>query len=444
MGGEGAVTAGSDPDRDLARLAESARRLGVEMDEAEALAWLTALTAAAAEDVVVDGESGVFGHRVTMLDFSNAELAHFRRIGRLVEFEEAPGVETALALSGSAAQSKIQTYPGDADYFERVNIHAPTREAACARLAELIRAKALATREGEGFRLVEVKFGSYPEDVVRDGTPLPAGSPISWSPAEIEAGQIEVETPGGTPQAITWDGVAADPGWCKLDWVVADPVRRQVANASNMLDVTWEAPDGSIIPLDGYLDPYFQEVYLESESIPLFSKLAEHVSDDALDDYVARLRKEVAKYVAHDPRNYGKAAKRMYNIFRLSGRYEEAAFLRELFDEPATVLYQVWSVLRTLEEASVPGSPITKGVVLAQLDDLIVHVVRVLEGEQEEAIVRELLTLRDTIGREDRLDARSASVEAARAEVINLVNNFFRDKLTGYPAIAEYLAEVGG
>ena len=40
-------------------------------------------------------------------------------------------------------------------------------------------------------------------------------------------------------------------------WVIADPVRGALANASNMLDVTWEAPDGSVTPLDGYLDPYF-------------------------------------------------------------------------------------------------------------------------------------------------------------------------------------------
>ena len=44
-----------------------------------------------------------------------------------MEFEDSENVETALALSGSAAQSKIQTYPGDADYFERVNILAPTQ-----------------------------------------------------------------------------------------------------------------------------------------------------------------------------------------------------------------------------------------------------------------------------------------------------------------------------
>ena len=45
--------------------------------------------------------------------------------------------------------------------------------------------------------------------------------------------------------------------------------------------------------------------------------------------------------------NYGKAARRMYNVFRLTGRYREAAYLRELFDEPVTALYQVAALLRT-------------------------------------------------------------------------------------------------
>ena len=59
-----------------------------------------------------------------------------------------------------------------------------------------------------------------------------------------------------------------------------------------MLDVTWEAPDGTITPLDGFLDPYFQEIYLDSESIPIFSKLSQHVSANALDQYVEQLEKE--------------------------------------------------------------------------------------------------------------------------------------------------------
>jgi hypothetical protein len=70
-------------------------------------------------------------------------------------------VETALALSGSAAQSKIQTYPGDCDYFERVNIIAPTRTEACEILAKTMREKSLNSLSGPNYQLIEVKFGSY-------------------------------------------------------------------------------------------------------------------------------------------------------------------------------------------------------------------------------------------------------------------------------------------
>jgi hypothetical protein len=433
------------PSTDLGRILDSAARLGVEVDEEEALQWLTAIASAGEQEgIVIDEATGVFAHSVTMLDFSPEDLAHFRAVGRLVEFEDEDGVETALALSGSAAQSKIQTYPGDCDFFERVNIHAPTREAACERLAELMRAKILATRSGETYAFIEAKFGSYPAEVVRDGRTYAAGSPIAWTADEIAAGGFRAETSEGQSVEVRWDEVALDPGWCKLDWVIADPARGALANASNMLDVTWEAPDGSITPLDGYLDPYFQEVYLEAESIPVFSKLAEHVSPDALNEYVAQLEGEVYKYVAKDPRNYGKAAKRMYNVFRLSGRYEEAAYVRELFDEPAALLYQVHALIRTVEEASGPGSEITADTVVAQLDQLVLDVVRTLEGSEEEELVSELLALRSGITGGSDADLRSATVAGARQRVINLVNTFFYERLTALPQIREYLDGVGG
>ncbi len=430
------------PSAEIARILESARRLGVELDEEEALQWLSAMAAGpGGGDVVVDMRTGVFGHRVTMLDFSPEELAYFRRVGQLVEFQDEPGVvETALALSGSAAQSKIQSYPGDCDFFERVNIRAATRPECTAILSRLIRDKALGTEKGATHQLIEVKFGSFAAEVVRGGKTLKAGSPVSWSPAEIHAGKIELQSPDGAPLTITWDQAAQDPGWTKLDWVVADPLRGQLSNASNMLDVTWEAPDGSITPLDGYLDPYFQEVYLEAGSIPIFSKLAKHVSADALEDYVAQLQKEVNKYLGKDL-NYGKAAKRMYNIFRLTGRYEEAAFIRELFDEPATVLYQVWSLIRTLDDALVPGSSIPLDALHRQADVLIAEVRDALEGTQEIEIVRRLERLRDTLGDEAVRLAWTTQAEAARGEVINLVNNFFHTKLTGHPAIRVYIDE---
>ena len=243
-------------------------------------------------------------------------------------------VETALALSGSAAQSKVQAYPGDADFFERINIITPTREEACRVLADLMRDKAASSAGGPNHRFMDMRFGSYPYDVVRDGETQKQGGSIVWKLAEIEAGAIEVTRPDGSPASLTLDEMAHDPGWCKIDWIVGDPANKRLANASNMFDVTWEAPDGSITPLDGQLDAYFQEVYLDAASIPIFSKLAKHVSEDALGDYCDALEKEVHHYLG-DP-NYGKAARRMYNLFRMNGRYAEAAYIRELFDEPAS------------------------------------------------------------------------------------------------------------
>ena len=190
--------------------------------------------------------------------------------------------------------------------------------------------------------------------------------------------------------------MALDPGWCKLDWVVADPSHGTLANASNMLDVTWEAPDGSITPLDGYLDGYFQEVYLEADSIPIFSKVVRNATPDALDDYVAQLEHEVAKYVTQEL-NYGKAAKRMYNVFRLTGRYMDAVYLRELFDEPAALLYQVWSLVRTIDDAVNPDEPTTMREAVTQADALITEVASVLDGAEETEIVRTLVRLREQL-----------------------------------------------
>ena len=433
----------SDPKQnDLEKIIKSARRLGVEIDEGDALQWLTAVSAQSQSGFEIDEDSGVFGHSISLLDFDDADLAHFRKIGRLVEFEDIPGkVETALALSGSAAQSKIQTYPGDADYFERVNIIAETKDEACKILANLMREKALATLKGDTYQLIEVKFGSYPFDFRRGGTTQSKDNPIAWFPKDIQAGKLVGETSGGKNVEILWDDAARDPGWCKLDWIVADPIRKQLVNASNMLDVTWESPDGEVIPMDGYLDGYFQEVYLDAQSIPVFSKLVKHVSGDALDDYVAQLEKEVKKYCTKDP-NYGKAAKRLYNIFRLTGRYADAAYLRELFDEPTTILYQINALIRTIDESFQPGSKIDQSTILSQADELILGVTSALEGEKEIEIVRMLLNFRTLLADDINRGKLSPQANAARAEIINIVNNFFYEKLTGIKSISQYIKNI--
>jgi hypothetical protein len=434
--------AGVDPSEDLRRIVESAARLGVELDEADALQWLTVMAAGSgASEVVVDIGSGTFGHRVSMLDLDPTALARFRDIGRLVEVPDRPGVvETALALSGSAAQSKVQAYPGDADFFERVNIRASTRDEACRILVELMCEKARSSAGGPDHRFMDMRLGSYPCDVVRAGAPQKQGASIVWSLAEIEAGAIEVELPDGTPRTLTLADVTPDPGWCKLDWIVADPVRRRLANASNMLDATWEAPDGSITPLDGQLDAYFQEVYLDAASIPIFSKIVQHVDEDALSDYCEALEKEVHKYL-REP-NYGKAARRMYNLFRMDGRYAEAAYIRELFDEPASMLYQVWSLIRTMDEAVDPASPMDVEAALRQADDLVVGVVGAIEGGEETEVVKALLALRDTMSGRERGAGWAAEVEGARTRLEGLVNTFFHDRLVALSTISEYMASV--
>ena len=131
----------------------------------------------------------------------------------------------------------------------------------------------------------------------------------------------------------------------------------------------------------------------------------------------------------------------MYNIFRLTGRYEEASFLRELFDEPATMLYQVWSLIRTIDDASVPGTSISREQLVQSTDQLIIEVVKALEGEEESEIVGHLLKLRDALANPSGKQILTAEAERARSMVINVVNNFFYDRLTALPTIKEYMDE---
>lgn len=431
------------PDEVTDEVVESAAALGIELDRAEAERWIDAVsTEAAGGSVMVDVDSGVYGHRVTMADLDPAGLDRFRRMTGIVGFaDDPPRVTTALALSGSAAQARVQRFPADADFFERIHIAADTREEACRVLGALMRDKALETMRGEGHRLHEVKLGSWPEDGVDDRGPVRRGTPVSWSPAQLEAGGIAYRAADGAERVLWWDDAALDPGWCKLDWVIEDPVDHGLVNASNMLDVTWEAPDGTITPLDGFLDSYFQEVYLETASIPLFSKLVKQLGGDSVADYVETLTDEVWKYTVKDP-NYGKAARRLYNVFRLTGRYAEAAYLRELFDEPVTALYQVAALLRMLDEASGDGDAFDTEAMVAQFDGLIMSSISALDGPAEGEMVALLLRLRDGFGRDAELAARSADLEEARSGAMREVDAYFKRALERVPSIKAFLDEL--
>ncbi len=430
----------------LSQIIESARALGVEIDEEEAIQWLTAMAAASADsdDLMVDDKAGVFGHRVVLLDFDAEDLARIRQVAAIVEIEDQPGVETAIALSGSSAQSQVQTFPGDFDYFERINIKAETREQACATLGQVIRDKALKQAHGPGYLLVEVRFGTFLQPVIRGDVALKPGSSITWSESEIEIGSFEVLTPEGDPLVIDWDYACQEPGWCKLDWVLVDPAQPRAVKASNMLDVTWEDPQGDIHPLDGFIDPYYQEVYLDAASIPLFSKISRYMEPDALRTYVEALEKEIVKYTRSDHPNYGKAAKRMYNVFRLTGRFEEAAYVRELFDEPAALLYQIGALLDGLSDLGSEPSAIERSTLTQQIDDLIRSISVVVEGPIETDLIMALLSVRDDVtGLKALGDQWSAKLAGMQDSINQLVNETFETQIMAMPAIRDYLEHLG-
>ena len=211
----------TDENAEIARIVESARRLGVELDESETIQWLTALAATPeGSDLTVDTASGTFGHRVSMLDFSPRDLARFRRIGAIVEVTGPEGVaQSALALSGSAAQSKIQSFPGDADYFQRLNIKAATREEACAIMARLMRESFVVREKGsDTWKSMEEGFGEHMGDI-RVAMEIPstetikqaviAGMGISFLSAhtvskELEAKSLRLLHVQGFPLMLSW------------------------------------------------------------------------------------------------------------------------------------------------------------------------------------------------------------------------------------------------
>ena len=433
----------SSPDQEIDQIIESARALGVEMDEEEAIQWLTTMAAmdGAGGRLEVDQQSGIYGHRVVLLDFDPADLDRVRRVAAIVELEDRPNVETAIALSGSSAQSHVQTFPGDFDYFERVNIIADSRQEACVILGDVIRDKVMDTASGPGFQMIEARFGTFNERVIRAGKTLEPGSSITWSPAEVADGQFEVLMPDGEPKTIDWAYACLDPGWCKLDWVIVDPAHPRAVKASNMFDATWEDPEGSISPLDGFIDPYYQEVYLDAESIPLFSKISQQMDPEALRKYVSHLELEIRKYSFGDHANYGKVAKRLYNVFRLTGRFEEAAYIRELFDEPAALLYQVSALLDGLVDLGGSEGMIDRETLTLQIDDLIRDVTSAAEGPVEVDLVMALIRIRDDVtGRKTLIGGEwEATLRAMQADIGGIVNQYFEERLRALPEVDEYI-----
>jgi hypothetical protein len=271
---------------------------------------------------------------------------------------------------------------------------------------------------------------------------LDTGHSIEWMTSDVVDGEIAVEAADGTPRTYTWDEADPGSGWLYLYWIVADRENERISLASNVLDVTWEDPDGVIRSLDGSVDPLVQEVFREASALPLVEKLQALVAPGAREAYRDAMREQALHYSTVE-QSYGKVAKRLYNLCRVADELEAAAYVRELFDEPPAQLYQVPGLLEAADHARDPESGIDREMVFRQLALIRESIADATDGADEAELLAELRDVEEAALREG---GESGDWEAALADVrersSTLVNEFFRTRLLAHDRVREIVESL--
>ena len=105
--------------------------------------------------------------------------------------------------------------------------------------------------------------------------------------------------------------------------------------------------------------------------------------------------------------DHGASAVDYARLLEQSGRFEEAAFVRELFDEPAALLYQVGALLDGLADIGGGESAIAPETLIQQIDGHIRDISSAAEGPLEtelEFIIGSCLSNSPKIERSSRED----------------------------------------
>jgi hypothetical protein len=142
--------------------------------------------------------------------------------------------------------------------------------------------------------------------------------------------------------------------------------------------------------------------------------------------------------------SYGKVAKRLYNLCRVADELEAAAYVRELFDEPAARLYQVPGLLEAADHALDAGSGIDRDMVLRQIAVVRDSIADAVDGADEAALLAELRDVEDAALRAGRESGDWAQQLAdVRTRSAEIVNEFFRTRLLAHDRIREIVDELG-
>ena len=126
----------------------------------------------------------------------------------------------------------------------------------------------------------------------------------------------------------------------------------------------------------------------------------------------------------------------------MNGRYADAAFIRELFDEPVTALYQVAALIRTLDDAANSGEDFDAETMVAQVDTLIMSAIQALDGPEEAEMVGHLLKLRNSIQKRGVEADRATDMADVQTAALKAVNSYFERALRSVPEIDAYLKEI--
>jgi hypothetical protein len=110
------------------------------------------------------------------------------------------------------------------------------------------------------------------------------------------------------------------------------------------------------------------------------------------------------------------------------------------------MLYQVWSLVRTVQEACAPDSAIRLEDVQAQADEMVVNAFLILhdaptEGAERE-IIRRLVRLREILSQGSDSVALYDDAQAVSAELGEVVNEYFYTRLAAFPGVVGYLEGI--
>ena len=179
----------------------------------------------------------------------------------------------------------------------------------------------------------------------------------------------------------------------------------------------------------------------ETDSRPLTAPSLGAVPEGARRAYRAHLEREIDGVIGREPKDVARAAVLLYDLCRVEGRAEEAAYLERILDRPAVVLFQLSVLLRSLRRTSggPPGETLREARV--QTDDLLRLVLLSLEGDSDPLIVAALLELHDRLEEADR-SGRTDALVASINRLSRHVNDFFFDRLTALPPLREYVVNV--